>query len=90
MERHGTPISEYPLSAESNLNLGITYSDAYREIEACVAAGLDYSKWLNREYSIEVMANVMTWHTMKGLIDAHIENEKSRAIKKSSKKGKKT
>lgn len=86
MNRHGQPIHEYALSGSDRLNVGITFGDSYREISACVAAGLDYSRWIGGDYSREVMDAVLAWYDLSRLIEANIEDERSREMKKGRRK----
>lgn len=83
----GTPIEQVPLTGKNDLGLNISYSPAFREIEACVAAGLNYADWIAGEYSQEVMDHVVAWHDLKGLIDAHKSEAEARSYEKAGKKG---
>ena len=88
VERHGVPIDRYGLSAGSKLNVGITYGDSFREINACVAAKLDYSLWKAGGYGRDLMDEVLAWYDLNRLIEAHIEDAKSVEMRKQSRKGK--
>ena len=88
MQRHGVPIDRHGLSAGSSLNVGITYADSFKEINACVAAKLDYSVWRSGGYSRSLMDEVLAWHDLSRLIEAHIEDAKAVEMKRQSKRGK--
>lgn len=89
MERHGIPIAKYGLSGASKLNVGITYSTAYREAAACVAMGLDYEKWRYGGYTREFMDEVLAFHDMSKLIETNIKDAEAAESKKNSRKGRK-
>lgn len=84
--RHGVPIAEYPLSAESKVNSGISFSPAYREVSACVAAGLDYSRWVAGGYTSEVRGAVLAWHSASQQIEAHANDAQIREQEKRRRK----
>ena len=89
VERHGVPIAEYGLSGKSALNVGITHSNSFREIKACVAAGLDYEKWRYGGYERDFMDEVLAWHDLTGMIEAHVKDAEAVETAKQAKKGKK-
>ena len=43
----------------------------FLEYEACIAAGLDLEKWMNREYPREFMASVVAYHQLAQAVEAH-------------------
>jgi len=70
--RYGTPIEEAPV--RHRLPSGITYSGAFEEYEACVAAGLDLQRWEEGSYAPRFKARVIAWHRLHGLVEGHIED----------------
>jgi len=43
----------------------------FAEYEACITAGLDLDKWVNRKYSKMFMADVVAWYQLHGLVESH-------------------
>lgn len=84
MKRHNIPIEKHYLP--KGVNSGITYNKSYSEIEACVAAGLDYYLWRTNEYPDWLKAEVVTWHRLRGLVTAHQKSAEAKEIEKRSKK----
>lgn len=89
MERHGVPIAQYALRGNSTLNVGITYANSFREIKACVAAGLDYEKWRYGGYTRELMDEVLAWHDLTMQIETHVKDAEALESKRQAKKSKK-
>lgn len=88
MQRHGVPIHQHGLSGANSLNVGITYGDSFRELNACVAAGLDYERWRSSGYAPHIMAEILAWYDLSRVIDAHIEDAKAQEAKKQQRKAK--
>ncbi len=86
--RHGVRIDQYELSGSNKLDVGITFGRSFREVNACVAAGLDYSMWRYGGYQREMMDEILAWYDLTNLISAHSEDAKAASMKK-GKKGKK-
>lgn len=86
VRRNGIPIRQYWL--RPGINVGISYGRSFVEANACMAAGLDYWKWRNDEYSSEFRAEVVAWYELNHLISSHTEAVKSKALEKQGKKGK--
>ena len=58
------------------LKTNITYSRAYEEIEACVAAGMDVERWddprPDKGYSRELKLKILAWNRLHGMVESHI------------------
>lgn len=80
VRRNGVPIRKYFL--KPGLKVGITYERSFLEVQACIAAGLDYHKWRTEEYSPGFRAEVVAWYEMRGLIEQHVESVKNKAMEK--------
>lgn len=88
VQRNGISIRKHFL--KGGVNAGITYNQSFAEAEACIAAGLDYHAWRNDFYEQDFKSEVVAWHQMKGLIEAHIKSAEAKHMeKRTGKKGKK-
>lgn len=87
MKRHNIPIERHYLP--KGINSGITFNKSFAEIEACVAAGLDYYLWRTGEYPDWLKAEVTAWHRLTGLITAHTKSAEAKEIEKRQKSKKK-
>jgi len=67
--RFGQPIAQVRLKDAKDPR--ISHSMKFAEYEACVAAGLDLDKWVNRKYSKMFMADVVAWYQLHGLVESH-------------------
>jgi len=66
------------------VSAGIEASLDYIGFDAAVAAGLDLEKWDAGGYPRHVMARVIAWHKLKGLVEMHSQDA---AIRKPKGKG---
>ena len=82
--RNGIPIRRHFLPG--GIGVGIEYNKSFAEVDACIAAGLDYSIWRKDEYSQSLKAEVVAWHQMSGLIRSHIKSAEAKHSEKMSKK----
>ncbi len=60
----------------------------YSEYDACVECNLDLWKWESNEYPAWFKEYVVAFHNMRGLVEMHTEDAKSKDIERQSKKGK--
>lgn len=84
MERHGNPIQNYPL--RDKVHHGITFSLAFEEYEACVAAGLDLGKWESGEYEQPFKAKVVAWYRLHHLVRSHTSEATDRHLARKAKR----
>ena len=54
----------------------------FAEIDACIAAGLDWSMWEMNVYPKEIKAEVVVWNKMSKLIYLHTEDARAAKVKK--------
>ena len=80
--RNNEPIGSYPL--KNAVNTGLSWSNAYSEIDAVIAAGLSLEKYLKGEYDVRTIEYAIAWHATSRQIQSHqndavsIEQEKIR------------
>lgn len=72
MTRSGIPIEDYPV--KHGVNVNITYSPAYAELEACIAANLDPWRWERGAYSVPFKAKIIAWHQLHQLIELNAQD----------------
>jgi hypothetical protein len=78
------PINEAAL--RHRLPHGITYSGRFEEFEACIAAGLRIDRWTSGGYDRALMAQVVAWHRLHSMMEAHIGDASSTQIERNAKK----
>lgn len=86
VRRNGTPIRQHFL--KGGVKAGITFNQSYTEVDACIAAGLDYYLWRMDHYPVWLKAEIVVWHQMKNLINAHVKSAEAAQVERASKKGK--
>ena len=88
VRRNNIPIERHFLP--KGVRSGITFNKSYAEVDACIAAGLDYHKWRKNKYPPWLKAEVVVWHRNSRLIEAHSKSAESKEVDRlSKKKGKK-
>ena len=80
--RHGIPIIDHPAEG---LETGIITQLPYEELEACVEANMDLSKWLDCEYTNEKKVTAVALYRMRRIVKQHTADAESKAIKNKSK-----
>ncbi len=69
-----TPIHQVRL--KNPLKTNITYSMAFEEMQACVAAGMDVERWHDPRpevaYAKELKIRTVAWHRLRGMVEAHM------------------
>ena len=73
--RHGEPIESVGL--RHAINPGISYSMSFLEVEACIAAGLDLSRWWLGEpepYPPDFKAAVIAWKQLHDHVETHVQD----------------
>lgn len=78
MRRYGDPIQT--AGVRHRLSHGITYSARFEQFAAAAKAGLDLGRWQAGDYDRGLMAQVVAWYRLEGLIDAHLEDARSRDL----------
>jgi hypothetical protein len=87
VRRHGDPIQK--AGVRHRLAHGITYSARYEHFDAAIKAGLDIDRWLAGGYERALMADVVAWSRLNNLIEAHLEDARSRDMaRRAARKGK--
>jgi hypothetical protein len=66
----------------------VTYSRRFEEFDACIRAGLDIERWQKGEYDRDLMARVVAWHRLSGMIEAHVEDARGRELERQSRRRK--
>lgn len=85
MTRNNVPIFDHHVKHGVNPNL--SWSRAFDEYSACVAANLDLWEWEHGDkYSASFKARVVVWHKLRGLVDTHVQDAISIATQKKIKK----
>jgi len=79
----GRPISD--VKPAGLLKLNISYTSRYEEIEACIAAHLDWSMWNRNIYTRSEKADVVAWFRDH----AAIKLQQDSAVYKAQQKGRK-
>lgn len=75
MTRNGEPITEAPLkNKRAFVSAGIEASLDYIGFDAAIAAHLDVEKWDAGGYPRHIMARVVAWHKLQGLVNMHSED----------------
>ena len=82
MRRRGDPIQAAGL--RRRLSHGITFSARYEQIDAAIAAGMDLERWVGNKYDRRLMADVVAWHRLHGMIEAHLDDARARDYEKQS------
>ena len=59
---------------KSRVNAGISYSQSFLELTACIKSNLDPDKWDKGEYSSSLKAKVIARYELAQLIAAHVED----------------
>ncbi len=72
MTRSGVPIEEYPV--KHGVNPNISYTPAYAELEACVAANLDPWTWERGGYNVAFKAKILAWYQLRQLIELNTQD----------------
>jgi hypothetical protein len=86
VRRHGDPIQK--AGVRHRLSHGITISSRYEQFEAAIKAGLDLERWRAGGYDRALMADVVAWSRLQGLIEAHLEDARSRDMdRRAARKG---
>ncbi len=80
MMRKGFPIES--VAVKDPVDTGISYSQRFAEIDACIAAGLDWNMWEMNFYSNEIKAQVVAWRNYSKLIFLHTEDARASKAKK--------
>lgn len=86
VKRYGTPLEQAGL--RHRLAHGITYTYRFEHFEACVAAGLDIERWMTGGYDRSLMAQVVAWHRLRNMIDAHVEDARASHMERQAKRRK--
>lgn len=84
VKRHGTPIQQAGL--RHRLAHGISYANRFEEFEACIAAGLNINIWTSGGYDRGLMAQVVGWHRLRNMIDAHVDDARSTHLERRAKR----
>lgn len=72
MTRGGEAITEAPLkNKRAFVSAGIEASLDYVGFDAAIAAHLDVEKWDAGGYPRRLMARVVAWHKLRGLVEMH-------------------
>jgi hypothetical protein len=80
VRRHGVPIQEAGI--RNRLSHGITYTARFESFDACVKAGLDLERWQAGGYERKLMAQVVAYNRLRGLIETHLDDARNRALKR--------
>lgn len=86
VRRHNIPIKN--LRLKESVDPNISYSEAYAEMDALIAAGAsidELDKWINGGYSPRLLAWVRQWYISNALIKAHAEEASADSAKRKSK-----
>ena len=78
--RAGFPIDS--VAVKDPVDTGISYSMRFAEIDACVAAGLDWWMWEMNFYPNQIKAEVVMWNKLSKLIYLHTEDARAAKVKK--------
>lgn len=80
VKRTGYPIDS--VAVKDPVDTGISYSMRFAEIDACIAAGLDWWMWEMNFYPIQIKAEVVVWNKLSKLIYLHTEDARAAKAKK--------
>lgn len=96
VERNDIPIMEHGLQNAINTNLEIApllvgtmqLVHPIDEYRIATASNINIMNWLNNEYSLDNMANIIALYRMNKIIESHNEDQIAIEQEKKSKKGK--
>lgn len=94
--RSGRSIHEYPIKNSINTGIepesmvieGVQLINPLDEYSACVASGMDWSKWISCEYTNQTKAYTVALYRLNKVVDSHQQDAVQIETEAKNKKGK--